>query len=137
MKILQIKYAEARDFQFLKDNDQHAKPMELVNLINLKRVLIAKKGSKIIGWLRWNLFWDNTPFLNLVFVDQHHRHQGVGTSLMKKWEELMQKENFARVMTTASNNKQVHHFYHKLGFQDSGSLLLPQTATATILRKEI
>ena len=40
--------------------DRHIAPSELTLLVRMGRVLVAEQDGEILGWLRWNLFWDNT-----------------------------------------------------------------------------
>ena len=40
--------------------DRHIAPSELTLLVRMGRVLVAEQDGEIRGWLRWNLFWDNT-----------------------------------------------------------------------------
>ena len=47
--------------------DRHIRPEELEVSISLGRVLVAEENGQLAGWLRWNLFWDNTPFMNMLF----------------------------------------------------------------------
>ncbi|MCL2204535.1 MAG: hypothetical protein FWB88_11430 [Defluviitaleaceae bacterium] len=43
---------------------------------------------------------------------------------MKHWENEMQTLGYSLVMTSTQANEQVQHFYRKLGYKDSGCLLL-------------
>lgn len=78
--------AQAEDFAFLSEHDRHIGPKELREQIERERILIAQQDGRAIGWLRWNLFWDNTPFLNLLFLLEEHQakrlwqaaHAGMG-----------------------------------------------------------
>lgn len=131
-----IQYAEAKDFKYLMDHDQHAQPLELTNLINLKRILIARQGSKIVGWLRWNLFKDNTPFMNYLAANGQQADQ-IAFLLMKKWEELMRANNFPALMTATISDQPKQDFYQHLGFAQSGVLNLPDEQRQIILSKQI
>lgn len=51
-----------RDREILAQYDRHIRPEELETSIALGRVMIAEENGKFAGWLRFNLFWDNTPF---------------------------------------------------------------------------
>lgn len=57
---MEIRRAQAEDFAFLSQHDAHIAPGELRAQIERGRILIAQEGGQPIGWLRWNLFWDNT-----------------------------------------------------------------------------
>lgn len=134
---MNITFAELSDLTEIKKMDKHISIHELINAINLRRVLVVKKKDKIVGFLRWNLFWDNTPFLNLLFIKENYRHQGLGTALVKRWEKEMNEQNYEMVMTSTLSNERGQFLYRKLGYIDTGSLFLPGEATEIIFRKEI
>lgn len=135
---MKIRYAQPKDFVFLKKNDQAANPMELVNLVNLERVLIAEKGNQILGWLRWNLFGDNTPFMSFIHVAKEAREKGIDSALINHWESLMKEKKFSSVLVSVEENKIKENFYQQLGYSNAGFLLLPnQENKAIIYRKDI
>lgn len=47
--------------------------------------------EKIVGVLRYNLFWQSVPFLDLLFIDEAYRGQGWGSKMMANWEETMKR----------------------------------------------
>lgn len=63
------------------------------------------------GILRYNLFWDNTPFCTMLFVDWAHQKKGYGRVLMEHWEEDMRKQGFGMIMTSTQVDEQAQHFY--------------------------
>lgn len=121
---MEIRMAQAEDFAFLSEHDRHIGPKELQEQIERERILIAQQDGRAIGWLRWNLFWDNTPFLNLLFLLEEHRQKGYGRQLMQAWERLMAQQGFGLLMTSTLSNEQAQHFYRALGYRDAGGLLL-------------
>lgn len=65
---MKIRYAEEADINLLTEHDQHISKEELGNSIRLRRVYIAEENGSFVGWMRYNLFWDNTPFMNLLYI---------------------------------------------------------------------
>ena len=41
-----------------------------------KEGYVLTEDDNIIGLLRYNLFWDNTPFCTMLFIDSDHRKKG-------------------------------------------------------------
>ena len=39
-------------------------------------------NNNFIGWLRFNLFWDNIPFLNMLYFLEEYRRKGYGKQLL-------------------------------------------------------
>ena len=79
---MNIRYAEPADLPWIAANDPHVAPAELENLLSLRRVLLCEEAGQPVGWLRWNLFWDNTPFLNMLFLMPGFRRRGFGRAMM-------------------------------------------------------
>jgi GNAT superfamily N-acetyltransferase len=115
-----IRIATLADLPILSSHDHHISKNELENLIRLGRVTIAEAEGEFVGWLRWNLFWDNTPFLNMLFLLESYRGQGYGLELMTHWEVRMNNMGFDRVMTSTASDEYAQHFYQKLGYTAIG-----------------
>ena len=132
-----IRLATRNDLPWLQSHDHHIASGEMATLISLERVLMACEGNEPVGWLRWNLFWDNTPFMNMLYVLEPYQRRGVGRALVARWEELAQAQGFSTVMTSTQANEEAQHFYRKLGYRDAGVLLLPGEAAEIIFHKEL
>ena len=117
-----IRHATGADLPFLQAHDHHIAPAELQRSVEAGRVLIAEKIWPV-GWLRWGLFWDNTPMCNLLYVLEPHRHNGLGAALMARWEQEVADYPFVLVSTQSDEDAQ--HFYRRLGYRDAGARLLP------------
>jgi len=111
------------DLALLSENDRHISANELENLIRLGRVSIAESDGNLIGWLRWNLFWDNTPFLNMLYLTEDFRGQGYGREMMQQWESARRLEGYDTVMTSTASDEYAQHFYQKLGYTSIGGFL--------------
>lgn len=134
---MEITHATLSDYETLVNSDKHISKAELRNLILSKRVLIAKQDDDLRGWLRYNLFWDNIPFMNMLYVINGYRSMRIGQSLVHMWEELMRAEGYEFVLTSSLSNEQAQHFYRKNGYIDCGSLLLKDEPLEIIFRKDL
>lgn len=134
---MKIEYANETDLNIINEYDEHISKEELLKSILDKRVTVAKDNDKIIAWTRYNLFWDNTPFLNMIFVLEEHRNSGIGKTLLDFWEKDMKNKNFKRVMTSTLSNETAQHIYRNLGYKDAGSLLLENEALEIIFTKKL
>ena len=134
---MNIKMATNNDIDFILANDNHVSKNELCSCVSLGRVLVAECDDKLIGCLRWNLFWDNTPFLNMLFLVADYQNKGYGKSLMRFWENLMKENYYKLVMTSTLLSESAQHFYRKLGYIDAGSLLLKNEPLEIIFTKEL
>lgn len=135
--MMQIRLAAMEDLSWLKARDHHIAEDELRSLIRHQRVLMACADACPVGWLRWNLFWDNTPFMNMLYVLEDSRGQGFGRALVTHWESLMQSQGYDAVLTSAMANEDAQHFYRAMGYRDAGALLLPGEPTEIIFYKAL
>lgn len=101
-----IRYADFQDFTVLKEHDRNISESELRNSIHVKRVLVMYQKDNFIGWLRFGLFWDNMPFMNMLYILDGYRKKGNGTELVSFWEKEMAKENHKQVLTSTQSNEQ-------------------------------
>ena len=84
-----IRYASNEDYSFLITNDLHISEEELYKSIDDNKVIVLTIDDKIIGWLRYNLFWDNIPFMNMLYLLEEYRRVGLGSKLVSFWENEM------------------------------------------------
>jgi N-acetylglutamate synthase-like GNAT family acetyltransferase len=134
---MNIRFAESDDLDTISNLDKHLAKKELLSTINQKRVLVAEENGEFMGWLRFNLFWDNTPFMNMLFVIEPHREKGIGRQLVIRWESEMKSLGYKLLMTSTLANENSQHFYRKLNYKDAGSLLLPDEPLEIIFIKEV
>ena len=81
--------------------------------------------GEFIGWLRWGLFWDNTPFLSMLHLLPEYRGRGFGTKAMAFWEAEMRRRGHSVLMTSTSSAETAQYFYQKLGYTAVGSFAPP------------
>lgn len=136
--MIKIEYGSQLDFQFILDHDKHVSKELIVNKLKEKEILLVKdQDNQIIGWLRYGYFWDNTPFMNMLYLKENYRNQGFGRKLVKFWEAEMKSKGYRLVMTSTLSNEQAQHFYRKLGYKDAGCLLLEHEALEILFIKGI
>ena len=80
--------------------------------------------SSDLGILRFNLFWDNTPFCTMLFVDWDSQKKGYGRQLMTYWEDDMREKGYGMIMTSTQVDENAQHFYRKIGYKDCGGFVV-------------
>lgn len=119
-----IRLAGENDLAFLTAHDRHIGAQELARVVRLGRVVIATDAEGApVGWLRWGLFWDNTPFMNLLFVLPQARGQGVARALIARWEDDMRAQGYAVAMTSTASDEDAQGLYRHLGYRAAGGFL--------------
>jgi ribosomal protein S18 acetylase RimI-like enzyme len=117
-------YVTEKDQEFWFTLDKHLSKEEFSNKVRDRRGYVIREGEKAIGILRYNLFWDNIPFVNLIHFDGRYRYKGFGKLAMEQWEEEMKNLGYTAVMTSTQVDEGSQHFYRKLGYKDVGCLVL-------------
>ena len=90
-----------------------------------------------MGWLRYNLFWDNTPFINMLYILDNFQGRGCGGQLLVFFEKEMRETGHCLILTSTLSNERAQFFYRKHGFSDCGSLILPGQPLEIILLKNL
>ncbi len=106
-----IRYACEKDFETVRKYDKHISETELKNAIALKRVLVLHQNGCFAGWLRFNLFWDEFPFMNMLYLLEEYRGQGYGGRLVAFWEKEMKDSGYEMVLTSTLSNERAQFFY--------------------------
>ena len=134
---MDIRIAEPRDLDALLEHDRHIARARLECKIEEGQVLVLLDGENFAGWLRWGLFWDEHPFMNLLYLLEPYRGKGLGRELVTDWENRMKAAGHDVVMTSTQANEDGQHFYRRLDYQDAGALLLPGEPLEIIFIKEL
>ncbi|SEG07551.1 GNAT family N-acetyltransferase [Paenibacillus sp. UNC499MF] len=135
---MQIVSATVDDFEYICDRDPHIKENLILPKIREKEIyLLQNEESVNFGWLRYGYFWDNTPFMNMLWIDEPYRGRGIGKEAVLFWEKEMAEQGFKLVMTSTLASEEAQHFYRKLGYWDAGCLLLENEPMEIILTKTL
>ena len=134
---MQIRTASLNDVEVLNIYDKHVEKAEIINLINNNRIFIIEINNKIIGWLRYNLFWDNTPFMNMLYILEDYRNHKYGTLLVNHFEKEMKELGYNYLLTSTPSDETSINFYQKLGYKINGELFYKNDPKELILSKSI
>ena len=129
--------ARPPDLATLGELDKHVVAEHLAVLVSAGRVLVAEVDGAVVGCPRWGLFWDEVPFMNLLWVLPDWRGAKVGRTLVDAWETCQSAPGHKLVLTSTVSAETAQHFYRKLGYVDGGALLLPEEPAELILRKHL
>lgn len=73
---MEIQLAVPGDFRKVRRYDSHIPSPRLADCIENNRVYVLRDGGNIVGVLRYSLFWQTIPFLDLLFLDEAYRGRG-------------------------------------------------------------
>lgn len=134
---MNITYASQADRAYIVEKDRHIHPTLVETKIKEKEIYIFWEGEARIGWMRYGYFWDNMPFMNMIWIDEPFRGRGSGQRVVQYWENEMKKKGFDTVMTSTQSDESAQHFYRGMGYVDAGALLLDTQPLEIILMKKI
>ena len=118
-----IRLVTTEDEEFWFTVDRHLDRNEFNNKVYLKQGFVIEYENKPVGVMRYNLFWDQIPFLNLIYIKDDFHNKGIGRQAMLSWEEEMRKLGHKLVMTSTMVEETSQHFYRKLNYTDCGCLV--------------
>ena len=123
---MEIRLATAKDKQKILQYDCHISHHRMDACIDNGLVSVLCHGGEIVGVLRYNLFWQSIPFLDLLLIDEAYRNQGWGSQMMADWEETMRRMGYSCAMLSTQEDETAKYFYEKLGYRRIGAFLPPQ-----------
>lgn len=127
---MKIRHVELTDKDFWYSLDKHLSVAEFEKKVRDGQGYVLEidenqDGVDVpIAILRYNLFWDNTPFCTLLFVDWKFQKKGYGKKLMEHWEAEMKNLGYKMVLVSTQVDEDAQHFYRKLGYKDCGGLVM-------------
>jgi ribosomal protein S18 acetylase RimI-like enzyme len=134
---MHIAFAGPEDLDYLVAKDRHLPRGVLEQKVQRREILLLWHDDRRAGALRYGYFWDEIPFMNLLWVNEEVRGRGLGTGLISFWEEEMRASGHGMVMTSSLSNERAQHLYRRLGYKDCGSLLMPEEPLEIVFSKRL
>ncbi|MBE5947810.1 MAG: GNAT family N-acetyltransferase [Lachnospiraceae bacterium] len=122
--MIEIRHVQSEDKEFWYSLDKHLPETEFDKKVKEKSGYVLLEDERKVGLLRYNLFWDNTPFCTLLFVDAGYQRKGYGRKLMEHWEADMKSQGYGMLLTSTQVDEEAQHFYRKLGYKDCGGFVI-------------
>lgn len=118
-----IQKATGADLPELRERDRWIPAGELERKIARGEVYVLREGEAFVGWLRYGLFWDNTPIPIYAAYRGGKPGQGLRHRAMEYWEEDMRRLGYGLVMTSSASTETAQHFYYKRGYRAAGGFM--------------
>lgn len=96
--------------------------MDIKNGPTLVKNYVLRENGTIIAGIKSDIYGWGILFIELLFVDQDHRHRGLGSYLLKKVESDAKEEIGASLAHTDTFDFQAKDFYLKHGYEIFGVL---------------
>lgn len=128
--MISTQYVTDADKAFWFTLDTHLSEQEFYKKVRDRQGYVLFADGVPKGVLRYGLFWDNTPFCNMLYVEPSAQKQGYGRMLMEFWEADMRSQGYGMTLTSTRTDEDAQHFYRKLGYRDCGGLTIDIPAFA-------
>ena len=135
--MMKIEFATQEDYGYIASRDRHIVEKLIRTKIEQQEIMVIRDSNEIIGWMRFGYFWDKIPFMNMIFIDEPYRGQGIGQEVVLKWEEIMRQNGLQEVMTSTQSDEGAQHFYRKLGYRDIGGFVQEDDPFEILLLKKL
>lgn len=122
--MIEIRYVQLEDIDFWFTFDKHLPKCEFEKKVRDKQGYILLIDNKPIGLLRFNLFWDNIPFCNMLLINRDYQRKSFGKKLMEHWESDMKTQGYDMLLISTQTDENAQHFYRKLGYMECGCLII-------------
>jgi ribosomal protein S18 acetylase RimI-like enzyme len=137
LETIKIRYAENKDFSWIKENDKCISEIVLKAKIENKEICVVESNGKKLGWLRYNLFWDFIPFMNMIYLLEEYRNKRIGTQVINYWENEMKQNGHKKVLTSTQSDEEAQHFYRKMGYTEIGGFKYNSDPFEIIFSKDL
>lgn len=122
------------DWEAVSRYDSHIPTQRLKTCIQNRQIYILRDTQgQIWGVLRYSLFWQTVPFVDLLYLDEKYRGRGLGSGMMAAWEAEMRRMGYRFVMLSTQADETAWRFYEKIGYRKIGAFNPPEQAAEEML----
>ncbi|MCM1043718.1 MAG: GNAT family N-acetyltransferase [Corallococcus sp.] len=139
MKIedISVRLAKESDKDFWFTLDRHLPSEEFDKKVRDGQAFVLLCEKRPAGILRYNLFWDNTPFCTMLYVAEDFRGKGLGTKLLGFWEDTVKSLGYGWLLVSTRSDETAQYFFRASGYADCGRLSPPDQPDELFLGKII
>jgi L-amino acid N-acyltransferase YncA len=103
------------------------------------KVVVSESGEGVVGYVRWDNFWDTIPLCVMIRVRPELQGRGIGRQLYERIEATFRQRGCAFwLSSTDETNENSQRFHESCGFRQIGALAeLGQDAREIFYRKDI
>ncbi len=136
-----IRLAELSELDWLLNENDYLPDGMVQQKIAQNEYIVAIENETIIGYLRFSYFWSFIPYMDIIFVEESYRMQGIGRGMLAFLENLAQEKGLSLIMSSSQSDEGPPQAWHRhMGFRDAGAIvdLRPlQDVTEVIFVKNI
>lgn len=123
---INIRFAKPEDFQLVRELDPHSKyidPKKIKQKLEASEVIVAFDDTMPVGLIKFSYFWATRPYMDLIWLKDEYRGQGIGKQLLSFLEEYLIQEGHLYLMTSSEKDELAPQEWHRSqGFSPCGEL---------------
>ena len=121
--MLTFHQANQTHFDIITQHDTHIPPNIIKDKISRGEIYVAYENENFAGWIRYGLFWDSIPFMNMLFLLPEYRGKGLGRKFVEAWEQDLKTKGYNKILTSTQQNEHAQHFYLAMGYVAVGGFI--------------
>ena len=131
-----LRFATENDLRFLikARNDSESATQTQAQSGQLRAIV---SDGHPVGFFKFLILWDKQPYIEMIWIEEAARRQGLGTQAVRDWEREMASEGFDIVLTSTQLEGGAEPFWKKLGYSRCGSLSVGDTPQEQFLQHRL
>lgn len=134
-----IHFANPEDFDAVRNFDPHSNYIDLKRIqskIDQNEIILLRQDDQIAGLLKFSYLWATRPFLDLIYIREGLRNNGLGTEMLGYLENYLRENGHSTLLSsTEADEEMAQRWHRKMGFAVCGTLQkvnLPEAETDEI-----
>lgn len=115
--------ATAADADWCKSHDRLVSADVLHRKISQRELIVSETDGSRVGYLRLGFLWSTIPQIDLIWVEEQHRRQGVGRALLEFVEQYLREQGHKILLSSSQVDEPASQAWHRAaGFRECGFL---------------
>ena len=131
-----LRLANEDDLDYLLKARRDSK-LNIRSQIRDGRLRVIDENSQPVGFFKFHVLWDELPYIEMIWLEESSRGQGLGSRAVQDWEREMAAQGFNLTITSTQLDGEAEQFWKQLGYLDCGLLSLPNRAPEHFLQRQL
>lgn len=121
---ISVRFVRITDLFWLKREDEHIDPQQLLRKTLHREYLIALLKRKKVGALRFGYLWSTFPFIEVIWVNEEFQRMGIGRNMVEFFSSHLKVRDIS-MLISSSDSPSAQVWHKKLGFLKIGHITIP------------
>ncbi|MEM7334344.1 MAG: GNAT family N-acetyltransferase [Chloroflexota bacterium] len=121
---IQIRFADERELAWLLAENDYLPDGMVEQKIAHNEYIVAVQDEMIVGYLRFSYFWSFIPYIDIIYVQEELRCQGIGRKMLTVLEGVAREQGQSFILSSSQSDEAEPQAWHRhVGFRDAGALV--------------